>query len=311
MILSSSMVFGRLGDIFGQKAIVVSGFLLSAVVFLGHNLIHDIPSLYVLRGLAGIGAGMIPGPLCALAWSGSIGMFSAVGSLGNAAGDLLAGFLTEQSLIFVTSALLCAAGFIIAFFIREKKKRVAVPLFPIRIMKKNLCVYVPFLIRHSSAQAIWAICPIYLVGLGASKLWIGIIYALNPLLQFCFMLLIDARRSTSLIKLGLLFSSVTFLGYAVAPNWQVILVLQILLGFSWANLYLGSLKYLLRNNVEQATAAGMLNSVIGLSGIIGPLFGGLISFLGLRVLIAGAALLAFIGFIVSRILKPQAEQMPL
>lgn len=307
MILSSSMVFGRLGDILGQKVIVVTGFLLSAVVFLAHNLIHDIQSLFLIRALAGLGAGMIPGPLAALAWSGSIGMFSAVGSLGNAAGELMAGFLTSQSLIFITSGLLCAAGFIIAFFIREKKKRVAVPLFPFKIMKKNLCVYLPFLIRHSSAQAIWAIFPIYLVGLGASKLWIGIIYALNPLLQFFFMLLIDARHSTSLIAIGLLFSSVTFLGYAVAPNWQIILVLQILLALSWANLYLGSLKYLLGNNVEQATAAGMLNSVIGLSGIIGPLFGGLISFMGIRFLIAGAALLAFIGFMISRILKPQAE----
>jgi DHA1 family tetracycline resistance protein-like MFS transporter len=113
------------------------------------------------------------------------------------------------------------------------------------------------------------------------------------------MLWIDRYRSSRLIILGLIASALTFFGYAVSPNWQVILGLQILLGFSWANLYLGSIKHLLENNLEQATATGMLSSIIGLSGIAGPLIGGLLSFFGLRVLIFASSLLAFSGFLLS------------
>lgn len=311
MLLFSSIIFGRLGDIFGRKTIIVFGFVVSAVIFFAHTLIRDISSLFILRACAGIGVGMIPGPLAALAWGGSIGLFSAVGSLGFTVGNLLAGLLKNQSLIFITSALLCIAGFTLTFFIKEKKKKIAVPLFPYKIIKNNLNVYLPFLIRHSAAQAIWAIFPIYLVGLGANRLWIGIIYALNPLLQFFFMLMLDAYKSTRLIMLGLLASSLTFFGYGISPNWQIILFLQILLGFSWANLYLGSVKYLLENNIEQATATGILSSVIGLSGILGPLVGGLVSFLGMRALIIFSAFFAFLAFIISRILRQQAKGAPI
>jgi len=172
---------------------------------------------------------------------------------------------------------------------------------------KNLNVYLPFLIRHSAAQAIWAIFPIYLIGLGASKLWIGIIYGVNPLTQFIFMLLLDRFESSRLIALGLIASAVTFFGYAISPNWQVILFFQILLGFSWANLYLGSIKHLLKNNVERATATGVLSSVIGLAGIFGPLIGGAISFLGLRPLLFCSASFAFGAFIISKSPRLQAR----
>jgi hypothetical protein len=289
----------------GRKRVVLGGFLISAVVFCCHNFIGGLSSLFIFRGLAGIGVGIIPGSLAALAWGGSIGFFTALGSLGFTAGNFLAGVLQEDFFIFSGASLLCLVGFVGTLFVKEKRKKIAVPLLPIRMVKKNLYVYLPFLIRHSAAQAIWAIFPIYLAGLGASKLWIGIIYGVNPLMQVVFMLCLDRFKSTRLITWGLIASSVTFLGYGIAPNWHIILFFQIILGFSWANLYLGSVKYLLENNIEQATAIGFLNSIIGLAGILGPLIGGALSFLGMRALLFGSASLALSGFIIAKIRRPQ------
>ena len=47
---------------------------------------------------------------------------------------------------------------------------------------------------------------------------------------------------------------------------------QILLGISWAALYVGSLKSLTENNQENATAASLLNSTSSISFIFGPIF---------------------------------------
>ncbi len=250
---------------------------------------------------------MIPGSLAALAWGGSLGFFTGLGSLGFTGASLVAGILKKNIYIFSGSALLAFTGFIIALFIKEKPIQLNVPLFPIKIIFKNIRVYLPYLIRHSAATAIWAIFPIYLTTLGADKFWIGIIYAINPLMQFIFMLLLDRYKSTSLISVGLIASFITFSGYALSKNWQVVIALQVLLGFSWANLYLGSIKFLLENNAEKATATGILNSIFGLSGIIGPIIGGLVLFFGLRTLLYFSAILALSAIIVLRILRRSAQ----
>lgn len=278
---------------------LIIGFLLTALVFFGHNLANSLSMLFLFRGLAGIGVGVIPGSLSALAWGTPLGVFTGIGALGFTLGNFLSGALKNDFLIFTTSALFCFAAFIISFFVKEEKKQISIPLFPYQIIMKNWRVYVPFLIRHSAAQAIWAIFPIYLIGLGANKFQIGVMYALNPFAQFIFMLIFDKYKSYRLIKIGTFFSTLTFLGYAISPKWQYILFLQILLGLSWGSLYLGSLKSLLENNLEQATSTGILSSVIGLAGILGPLVGGLICLLGLRQLLFASALLAAVAFLIS------------
>jgi MFS family permease len=308
VVLFSSTVFGRLGDTLGRKKIVIMGFAVSGVVFLLHNYINDISSLYVIRGLAGLGAGMIPGPLAALVGSGSVGIFTAFGSFGFLIASLLAGVLQKNYLIFTTAALLSCVGVILSFFVKEKVKRISVPVFPLAVIKKNLDVYIPYLIRHSAATAVWAIFPVYIASLGADRFTIGILYAINPLMQGTFMIVLAQARSRRLITIGLVASAVTFLGYAAAPHWSWLIVLQALLGFSWANLYLGSMKHLLENNEEQATATGILNSIFGMSGIVGPLFGGFVAMYGMRVLLFFSAVLAFSSVIVSRSLRLRAAK---
>ena len=300
MVFFSSTIFGRLGDTLSRRKVVMVGFLISGVVFFLHIFVPDLKTLFIVRGMAGIGVGMIPGSLAALAWSGSVALFTAFGSLGFALASIIAGFLKHHTLIFACAALFCFAGLVLATRIKEAPAKLKVPFFPYYIIRKNIGIYLPYLIRHSAATAIWAIFPIYLVGLGANRLAIGIIYGLNPVMQFVFMLLLDRYKNERLIDIGLIATSATFVGYYIAPGWQVILIFQIVLGFSWANLYLGSMKYLLEKNVEQATVTGLLNSVIGLSGIIGPLIGGFVVLFGIKALFLFSSLLALSALYVCR-----------
>jgi MFS family permease len=213
--------------------------------------------------------------------------------------NILDAFLKSDWLIFLTAALFSVIGFFLTFSVRENSQRIPVPRFPVKVILRNLNVYLPFLIRHSAAQAIWAVYPLYLFSLGATKFQIGMIYALNPLAQFLFMISLDRQKSVSLMKMGVLASAAAFFGFALASNLWVILAFQVVLGYSWANLYMGSVKYLLENNVEQATANGILNSMIGLAGIIGPLAGGVVALLGIKTMLLSSAAVAALAFLIS------------
>lgn len=279
---------------------VTLGFLISGVVLFSHIFINNINTLFLFRGLAGWSIGMLPGSIVALAWGNSLGVFSGLGSLGYTLGNFLPGLLKNNFLIFTSASLFCLIGFILSFFLKDKKAKTQIPIFPYELIKRNSAIYLPFFIRHSAAQAIWAIFPVYLSELGASKFQIGLLYAINPFAQFLFMILIENIECEKLIRMGILFSGLTFLGYGFSPNWKTIILFQVLLGFSWASLYLGSIKFLLKNNLEQATASGFLNSVIGLSGIIGPMLGGIIALLGVRVLLFVSAIVSFFAFLIKR-----------
>ncbi len=80
--------------------------------------------------------------------------------------------------------------------------------------------------------------------------------------------------------------------------------MQVLLGCSWACLYVGSLLNLMRRNVEKATCTGMLGSVINLAALSGALVGGTISELfGFKSAMYTAAALAATGFLLFRARK--------
>ncbi|MGB9720279.1 MAG: MFS transporter [bacterium] len=61
MLFFSSIIFGRLGDMYGRKKVIMWGFLVSTIVLFSHNFIHNIQTTFLMRGLAGLSIGMIPG----------------------------------------------------------------------------------------------------------------------------------------------------------------------------------------------------------------------------------------------------------
>jgi DHA1 family multidrug resistance protein-like MFS transporter len=89
--------------------------------------------------------------------------------------------------------------------------------------------------------------------------------------------LLDRYKGSLLISTGLVLSTVTFILFALAQNFMWLVPMQVVLAVSWATLYIGSLTYLIRNNVEKATSSGILTSVISLSTVLGSILGGIVS----------------------------------
>jgi MFS family permease len=133
------------------------------------------------------------------------------------------------------------------------------------------------LIRHSSAFAIWTLWPLFLFDIGGDPFMISVVQATNAIAQVVFMVTITDRfGSKRLVAVGLLASAASFAWFPFATNIIEILPSQVLLGFAWAMLYVGALKYVTENNEERSTASGLLQSMLSLSGIIGPILAAVI-----------------------------------
>ncbi|MEO0131975.1 MAG: MFS transporter [candidate division WOR-3 bacterium] len=279
MIFLAGIIFGRLADIKGRKPFILLGLGLSSLAFLAHLLINNLALLFIVRSVAGFCLGMFPSALITYAYerNNSLGLFSSLGSLGWGIGSVVAGIIGVYKRLYW----LAAVGFFVAFMLAiislpSSKIRLSQSFWDTRVIKRNWRIYLTFLLRHVGAFGIWAIFPLYLAALGASKFWIGVIYSINAFGQFIFMPMLDRFSSKKLITYGLIFSATTFLIFALCKNHWQILPFQVLLAFSWSSLYLGTLKFLMENNEERATAVGVFNSLMSLSGIIGPVLGGLV-----------------------------------
>ena len=311
----SSYIFSRASDIKGRKVFVVSGLLFSAVAFLLQMTATNPFLLLLVRSFAGFSVGIFTAPLIVYAFESGdrMGTFSSYGSMGWAAGSLLAGVIAQKSeslvhltrlapfwsVFFLSSLLFLISFFTVSRLPETKFTPRRLPFFPKDVFLKNANIYVSAFLRYFGANLVWVIFPLFLADLGANKLWIGIIYFVNAAGQVVIMRRLDFGKETSLVKIGLLLSSAVFFSYTLAPDYRWIVPLQVLLAFSYSFLYVGDLLYLTKRNEERGVAVGILNSVIGVCGGLGPIFGGVISQIwGFTGVMHVASAFAFIAFLV-------------
>jgi MFS family permease len=279
-LFMASYVFGRASDVYGRRRFILGGLLVSAGAMAVHFLLVDVPSLWVIRFAAGFATGIFPAAMVdyIARSSGLLGRFSAWGSLGWGIGALMGGVLAAYFGDITWAFLLAAGIYLIAFLIavylpKVEEVRMRVPFFPKELIKRNVHFYLPMLVRHAGAMAIWTFWPLFLIDLGADYVWVGIIQFINPLVQFVFMWAItDKVRSTLLFPIGLVMSALTFVTFVLARNPWELIPTQILLGISWGCTYVGALRGVTESSEEKATAAGIFNSTTSMSAILGPLF---------------------------------------
>lgn len=299
----STYIFSKAADNYPPKTLLYIGFVSSSITFFIQMFAYDPVSLAILRTLAGFSAGIYPAVLLLYVYNlkRSIGKFSSFMPLGWALGNLMAGVIAVYSEIFTIASLLFAASFLITLTLPEtragtKKKT---NLFSVELLKKNWNIYFPFFMRQIGANAVWLIFPLYLASLHANKFWIGIIYMLNPALQFFIMRRLDRYDNKFLVHAGDLLSAAAFI--ALIPLtifYQAVLGLA-LIAFSYSFLYVGSTNELIKNNEEKGAAAGLLNSSIALASIIGSLIGGVVlQYFGFRGVMATGAFFALVGYAV-------------
>jgi MFS family permease len=193
-------------------------------------------------------------------------------------GTVVAGLISLYSGVFIMSSLFFLVAFIIALRMSPvNNTHLEVPFFPKALVKRNWYVYLAFFTRHSGANAIWVIYPLFILSVGGNEFWIGVIYFVNAVSQFLIMQLLGRFSDRRLLSAGFLLSTASFMAISLSTSFYWLLPTQFLLGSAWSCLYVGSLVFLMKHNIEKATSAGMLNSVSNLSTVVGSLLGGILS----------------------------------
>ncbi len=307
---ASSYLFGRASDVYGRRVVLLSGLFLSGVatVLQAVSLRFGGIELFVgVRILIGFCSGMFPAALLAYVHDarGKIGRFSAFGSAGWGVGNLVLGvfgnlFLYEEGYLFC--AFVVFMSYAIALTLPfGKEVKLEVPFFPRALIVKNAPIYLAMLIRHTGANMIWVTYPLFLAALGAPPVWIGIIYSVNAFGQVFFMLFLDRPDPSLLVAIGLGSSALTFFTFTLAGSYWEIIPSQLLLAFAWACMYVGCLRYVMDRNAEKATVSGILSSTMSISGITGPILGGVAAtafgFKGTIWIATAMSVLAFLIFL--------------
>jgi len=278
----SSYIFGRAGDVYGRRIVIRLGLLLATVSFGLLLLSSSFESLLLVRLANGFSVGMYPGALAAYAYESKIkmGRYATWGAAGWGVGTLFAGYAAGFNIYyaFLMSTIFLIIAFGSALTLPPiQRTSVKVPWFPVETFKRNASIYLAVFIRHSSAFAIWTLWPLFLYDLGGDPFMIAVVQATNAIAQVLFMMTVTDRiESKRLVMIGLVMSAAAFALFPFATNIFEILPSQVLLGFAWATLYVGALKYVTENNKERSTASGLLVSMLSLSGVVGPIIAAII-----------------------------------
>jgi MFS family permease len=309
MLLVSGIVFGRWADFGDRKLFVVLGCVASVGALAVLVPARTVGALYAMRAAGGIAAGVFPAALMAYfyQYSAKLGRFSGFSALGWAVGAMLVGVIPPSWLFWVAAAIMGAAALVAQFALGHQHVRLNQPIVDGRVLRRNWKEYAVFFLRHAGATSIWAIYPLFLSDLGASRFWVGVIYALNPLAQVVFLNFFERFGERSLMLAGAALSVLVFVGFGLSRNWVQVLPIQVLLAVSWSALYLGELKRLMRRNVERSTAAGMLQSVLSLSAVCGAFLVGVTGRHGYGVVMFAAAGLALAGLVLYLVVPEPAD----
>ncbi len=298
----SSYVFGRFSDVHGRAFVLKLGIFLTALATLLQLLANDTYTLMLIRLIVGLCSGIYPATLLAYVYDKDkkIGRFTSYGSLGFGFGVFAAGAIGIYWGIFLFSSIVLFASYSLALFLPfGQEEHHKVPFFPVAIIKHNLSIYLSIMFRHTGACMIWVIYPIFLADLGADPLFIGAIYAINAFGQFVFMQLCDRYAGFLLIIVGFVMSILTFPSYTLATVYYEIIPAQIMLALAWSTLYVGSVKFVMERNDEKGTAAGLLQSTLSISAILGSVMGGVVAQLyGYHGCMYVATFVAIIGLII-------------
>ncbi|MDD1743609.1 MAG: MFS transporter [Methanomassiliicoccales archaeon] len=298
----SSYVFGRFSDVHGRAFVLKLGIFLTAIATLLQIFASDTYSLMLIRLIVGLCSGIYPAALLAYVYDKDkkVGRFSSYGSLGFGFGVFAAGVIGIYWGIFLFSSIVLFISYALALYLPfEEEEHHKVPFFPIAIIKRNASIYLSIMFRHTGATMIWVIYPIFLADLGADPLFIGAIYAINAFGQFVFMQFCDRYAGFLLIIVGFVMSILTFPSYTLATVYYEIIPAQIMIALAWSTLYVGSIKYVMERNDEKGTAAGLLQSALAISAIIGSVMGGIVAQLyGYHGCMYVATFIAIIGLII-------------
>ncbi len=318
-------LWGRLGDRYGRKLMLIRASLGMAVAMSLIGMAHNVWQLVALRLLAGLLGGYTSGSMILVAaqtpkarsgWA--LGVLSSGIMAGNVLGPLIGGALPP--LIGIRATFLWAGGIIFitflatTFLIREEKrpprakggksrggwaqipdKRPIVAMFATGVLLMVANMSIEPIITVYVAQLVTPAQVTFIAGIVMSAAALGAILSSSQLGK-----LADRVGHWTVITACLAVSAVLLIPQAFVVNgWQLI-VLRFLMGVALGGL-LPCIASVIRHNVPETIAGSILGYSVSaqyVGQVVGPLAGGYVGgHIGMRAVFLGTCVLMVVGAI--------------
>ncbi|ASA78267.1 MFS transporter [Thermococcus sp. 5-4] len=304
--------FGWLSDSTGnRKGFIALGLFSTGLFYTAMALVSTPLALLALRTTQGaLGSAMMPAKSALIAElstriGSAYGIFSTVENSGFMVGNFLGGFLVKRTGIdgiFVFSGVLLVVSTAIALAMRERPRGRRAPrllLIPQegreservtvrktalgKLMRGELGLfYLSVLLAMIASGQVYSVVSVYF-GETFGDEWVGILFGIDSLAAalsgYYIGKLIDRHGARNFYLLAIAGYAAAFLGYAFAKNIYLMLPVAFISGVKWS-MTLNSASTYVAERVkvsERGQAMGLLNAMMSLGWVIGPLIGGYLS----------------------------------
>jgi len=304
--------FGYLSDkTMDRKSFISFGVLSTGLIYGGVALVSTPMAVLGLRTLQGVlGSAMTPAHSAIIAElstkvGSGYGLFNSIENAGFMVGNFMGSAIVERlgikSVFLVAMGMLITSAVIVMFIQERKRVRFSIqrPMVVregrasllarmkgsafFRLMRGNLGVfYVTVLLVMIASGQFYSVAPVYF-GETFGKAWVGIILGVESLAAaltgYFIGKLIDRHGAKLFYMVAIAGYCVAFLLYALIRSPIFILGVAFLSGVKWVMTLNSSSAYVaerLRHD-ERAQGMGLLNTMMSLGWVVGPLLGGYLS----------------------------------
>ena len=304
--------FGWLSDQTRNRKAFISFGLFSTGLFYALMAFVSTPlALLALRTAQGaLGSAMMPAKSALIAElstrvGSAYGLFSTVENAGYMLGNFMGGLLVKRigiRGIFLLAGFLLGVSALTALFLRERPRSRRAPRLLLivqegreservilrkgalgKLMRGHMGLfYLSVLLMMIASGQVYAVLSVYF-GETFGDEWVGILFGIESLAAalsgYYLGKLVDRYGARRFYMASIAGYALAFLGYALAKNLYVVSLVAVLSGVKWAMTLSSSSTYVatkVRVN-ERGQAMGLLNAMMSLGWVVGPLIGGYLS----------------------------------
>ncbi|MDK2879883.1 MAG: transporter, family, multidrug resistance protein [Thermoanaerobacteraceae bacterium] len=317
-------IWGSISDRYGKKPMMARAGLGMGLTYFLMAMVHNHIQLFVLRGINGLLSGYIPAAITLVAASSrpenlnySLGIVQAASAIGNITGPLVGGITAKLlgirgSMVF-TGILLCIAA-ILPFAAKVKEEFVPKPKTSIlkdiaaTFQNRQLVIlYTVWLLIQAALMAIFPTLPLLIGSISKqnAELYTGIIFSIVGVSTALGAPLVGRIRNYSTVNIfrwSLLACGALTALQGLATSIFALGALRFLFGFFNSAVTVAGNVLIAKSSDQnnQGSSFGMLNSIMSIGLVSGPIIGGYLGdHLGLSYSFFGGAVLLLAAYILS------------
>jgi DHA1 family multidrug resistance protein-like MFS transporter len=326
-------IWGSISDKYGKKPMMARAGIGMGITYFLMSMVHNHMQLFILRGINGILSGYIPAAITLVASSSrpenlvySLGIVQAASAVGNITGPLFGGISAKLlgirgSMMFTGVLLFIAAILPFAAKVREEvspgpKTSILKDIKSTLQNRQLVILFTVWLLVQAALMAVYPTLPLLISSISPenAELYTGAIFSIvgvSTALGAPLVGRIHKYSTSSILRFSLLACSAFTALQGLSASILTLGTVRFVFGFFNSAVTVAGNVLIAQSSDKgsQGSSFGMLNSIMSIGSVTGPIIGGYLGdHLGLPYSFFGGALLLFAAYALSMFVKDSESQ---